>query len=61
MLSYPSRDFFSDFFFFFGHTRSMWKFPGQGLNLSQNSDNVRSFASYATRELPYYSIMLYKR
>ena len=27
---------------FFGHIRGMWKFPGEGLNLCQSSDNTRS-------------------
>ena len=42
---------------FFGHTCSMWKFPGQGSNpshssnQSHSSDNARSLTHWATREL----------
>ena len=35
-----------------GYTRSVWKFPGQGSNPSHSSDNTRSLACGATRELP---------
>jgi len=34
--------FFLSFFFFFGYTCGMQKFPGQGLNLSHSSDNTES-------------------
>ena len=49
---------FHSFFFFFGHTHSMWKFPGQGWNLyhssnwSHSRDNAGSLTPWATRELP---------
>ena len=33
------------FFFFYGHTFSMWKFPGQGSNLSHSSDNTESLTT----------------
>ena len=45
------------FFFFLGCARSMWKFPGQGSNLSHRSnpsccsDNARSSTSCTTRKL----------
>ena len=39
------------FIYFFGHTRGMWKFPGQGLNLRHSSDNACSLTHCATREL----------
>lgn len=37
--------------FFFGPTYSMWKFPGQGLNLHHSSDSAESLTYWATREL----------
>ena len=43
-------------YFFFGHTCSIWKFPGQGLNPCHSSnpscysENARSLTSCATRE-----------
>ena len=45
-------------FFFFSFWPCMWKFPGQGSNLSHSSDpnhssdNARSLTHYPTRELP---------
>ena len=55
---------FTFFFFFFGHTRGIWKFPGQGLNPSHGSsphcvsDNTRSITHCATRKLfPLLAIM----
>ena len=48
----------SNAYYFFGHTHSMRKFPGQGSNPSHrsnpshSSDNTRSFNREATRELP---------
>ena len=45
------------FFFLFGCTCGMWKFPGQGSNprhssdLGQYSDNTRSLTQCTTREL----------
>ena len=51
---FPSTSFF---FFLFGCTHSMWKFPGLGLNLSHSnnlscsSDITRSLTCWATREL----------
>ena len=46
------------FFLFFGCTHSMWKFQGQGLNMSHSSDpshssdNTRPLTHLAIRELP---------
>ena len=48
---------FNFFFFFFGHTCSMWKFPGQRLNPCHSShpsccsDNARYLAYCTSREL----------
>ena len=45
-------------FFFFGHTPTTWKFPGQGLDLCHSSDsrcysdNTGSLAHYATMGTP---------
>ena len=39
------------YFFFFGCAQGMWKFLGQGLNLSHSSDNARSLTCWASREL----------
>ena len=44
-------EFFFFFFFFFGWTLSIWKFPGQGSNMSHNSDNAGSLTRQATRKL----------
>ena len=43
--------------FFFGPTHSMWKFPGQGLNLHHSSDSAESLTYWATRELPENSLI----
>ena len=40
-----------DFCLFFGCARGLWRFPGQGLNLSCCSDNTRFLTHCATREL----------
>ena len=36
---------------FFGHTRGMWKFPGQGLKLHHSCGNTGSLTCCASREL----------
>lgn len=52
----PHSIFF--FSFLFGHTRGMWKFPGQGPNYchsrdpSGSSNSTRSLDSWAVREFP---------
>ena len=33
------------FVFVFGHTRDIWKFPGQGSNLNQSSENDESLTA----------------
>ena len=51
--------------FFFCHPRGMWKFPGQGLNLSHSCSlhyscgNTRSLTRRATRELPWLYILFF--
>ena len=53
-MSFP---FFFFKIYFFDYTCSMWRFPGQGSNLSyssnlsHNSDNARSLTHWATTEL----------
>ena len=44
----------NSFFFnyFFGCTRGIEKFPGQGLNLCHSCHNTGSLTCYTTRELP---------
>ena len=39
-------------FFFFGCTRSIWKFPGQGSNPHCHGDNARSLTHCATAGTP---------
>ena len=39
-------------FFLVGCNCSMWKFPGQGLNLRHSSDNLGSLTHWVTRDLP---------
>lgn len=52
------------FFFFFGHTQAMWKFPGQGWsscnssNPSCSSDNARSLAGWAIRNPVTWNLLL---
>ena len=62
--------YFLSFFFFFGCTQGMWKFPAQKMNLHHSSnprcssDNSRFLPHYATRELqcgPFLSSLLQKR
>ena len=44
---------FSFFFIFNGHTYSIWKFPGQGLNLGCQCDKARSLPA-PWWELPFF-------
>ena len=41
-ISINSLFLISSVFFFFGHTHSVWKFPGQVLNLHHSSDSSHS-------------------
>ena len=44
-------DIYFSLFFFFGRTRGMWNFLGQGLNLCHSSDSTGSLTHCTTREL----------
>ena len=47
------------FLFFFCHTCGMWKFPGQGSNLSHSwSLHTRALACCTTKELPLYPLLI---